>query len=309
MELPFLIVDDDPLILDLICHIFANSGRRMIRASSADEADQVLLRQSVSLIVLDWEMPGRTGIDFLRSLKQDRKNRYVPVIMLTSRSEEQDVRAGIEAGAFYYLTKPFDQRILTAIVDSALGDFKASRIRAQPDPAVVYSCAASASFDFKTPEDAAEIAKWLARLCPDSQGAQLGLQELMINAVEHGNLGITYDEKTALVREQRLFAEMRERQSRAPYSSRIARVTYLRDVSNYSFLIEDEGEGFDFSKFLYLSPDRAFAEHGRGIAIARYLCFDELDYIEPGNRVRAVIRRKPQSGSAAGRHITEKGVP
>ncbi|HNJ05855.1 MAG TPA: hypothetical protein PLB73_16460, partial [Leptospiraceae bacterium] len=63
----------------------------------------------------------------------------------------------------------------------------------------------------------------------------------------------------------------------------------------YSFFIEDQGEGFDFDMFLSLTPERAFSEHGRGIAIARYLCFDELDYVAPGNKVHAVIRQKHES--------------
>ncbi|HMU84466.1 MAG TPA: response regulator [Leptospiraceae bacterium] len=295
MDSQVLIVDDDPLIVDLVLQIFADSSHRVFKAANATEAENLVHSENISLIILDWEMPGRSGIDLLRDLKRDRKYKYLPVIMLTSRSDEADVKAGIGAGAFYYLTKPFDKRILMALVDSATNDFKAIRIREQPDPSVIYSCARSSVFEFRTPEEAVELAKWLARMCPDAQGAQLGLQEILVNAIEHGNLGIAYEEKTQLVQKQALYAEMRRRLLIEPYASRRARVTFEKRESSYSFFIEDQGEGFDFDMFLSLTPERAFSEHGRGIAIARYLCFDELDYVAPGNKVHAVIRQKHES--------------
>ncbi|HQI20112.1 MAG TPA: response regulator, partial [Leptospiraceae bacterium] len=90
MDSQVLIVDDDPLIVDLVLQIFADSSHRVFKAANATEAENLVHSENISLIILDWEMPGRSGIDLLRDLKRDRKYKYLPVIMLTSRSDEAD---------------------------------------------------------------------------------------------------------------------------------------------------------------------------------------------------------------------------
>ncbi|MCX8018369.1 MAG: ATP-binding protein, partial [Rhodocyclaceae bacterium] len=117
----------------------------------------------------------------------------------------------------------------------------------------------------------------------------LGLSELMLNAIEHGNLGIGYAEKTRLIAEERLEAEIARRLALPEYGVRKGRLSIERLPDGYEFTIKDEGSGFDWRAYLELSPERAYHTHGRGIAMARSLSFDRLEYKGCGNTVVAHI--------------------
>jgi anti-sigma regulatory factor (Ser/Thr protein kinase) len=118
----------------------------------------------------------------------------------------------------------------------------------------------------------------------------LGLSELMINAVEHGNLGIGYAQKSALIDQGRLADEIRERLARPEFAGRRAELEVSRDENEVRFLIRDQGAGFDWQGYLEMSPDRAFDTHGRGIAMSRIISFDRLEYRGCGNEVLAAVR-------------------
>jgi light-regulated signal transduction histidine kinase (bacteriophytochrome) len=118
----------------------------------------------------------------------------------------------------------------------------------------------------------------------------VGVWELLINAVEHGNLEITYADKTRLMQERRMLAEVAERLERPEFSHRIAVAVLERDEHTLTLMVEDDGPGFDWTPYLQLSPERAFHTHGRGIAMANALSFDELIYEGRGNRVTARVQ-------------------
>jgi anti-sigma regulatory factor (Ser/Thr protein kinase) len=117
----------------------------------------------------------------------------------------------------------------------------------------------------------------------------LGLTELMMNAVEHGNLGISYEEKTLLRRENRWEEEIAYRSEQPEYRERSVMVSSERTPRAVKFTIVDEGTGFEWRKYLQLDADRAFDPNGRGIAMARMTSFDELDYRGTGNEVVGTI--------------------
>lgn len=289
---PIVVVDDDPLIIALISKIFAGKYN-VIGFPNAKEARAHFADRShgARILILDWEMPEETGLDFLREFKKDSANRYLPVIMVTGRSAPADVEAGIQAGAFYYLPKPFDHRILRALVDSAISDHEATILRLDPAARQIAEKMLDSVFSFRTTDEARDLARWLAAACPDAEGAQLGLHELLINAVEHGNLNISHEEKSAFLESQTLITEIRTRLESPEYASRRAEVSFRRKPEQLEFEIRDQGRGFDFQKYLSLSPDRAFSRHGRGIVLARHLCFDSLEYAPPGNCVTAIVKK------------------
>lgn len=296
-----LVVDDDPQIRDLIGSVFRKNGLVCAVKSGPEEARAYLANPDfdVALIVLDWEMPGQTGLEFLRELKQAKQFKYIPVMMVTARSAPADVDAGTRAGAFFYLTKPFDPRILKQLAASAMEAFRAARLRDLPDPRVVRPLLRAGRYRFQTLLEARELAAWLALACPDPQGAQLGLFELMVNAIEHGNLGIAYEEKTQLLSEYRLEIEIERRLGLPENQSKFAEVEFADLGDRFEFHIRDSGDGFDFAQFQSLSLEQAYSHHGRGIVIARSLCFDDMEYIGKGNQVRGVIlRERPQPESS-----------
>jgi anti-sigma regulatory factor (Ser/Thr protein kinase) len=154
---------------------------------------------------------------------------------------------------------------------------------------------ASARFEFRTIKEAGELGTLLAYACPEPERQVVGLTELLINAVEHGNLGITYSDKTRLNAEGRWREEVERRLQLDEYKDRKATVEFARDSSGVSIVIRDEGSGFDWTPYLQIDPKRAFDTHGRGIAMAKMLSVSKLEYRGTGNELLAYI----EAGSGA----------
>jgi anti-sigma regulatory factor (Ser/Thr protein kinase) len=151
-------------------------------------------------------------------------------------------------------------------------------------------------FRFRTPEAARILANALARACPYPEKTVLGLWELMINAVEHGNLGITYGEKSLLMTDGCWIDEVEARLALPEHRSKQVEVLFERDPTEITITIRDQGKGFDWRKYLELDPDRAFDPHGRGIAMARLISFRELEYLGSGDTVRVRITAADETG-------------
>ncbi len=147
----------------------------------------------------------------------------------------------------------------------------------------------SDSIRFQTLDEARLIARRLAALTPTPDMVEIGLVELLINAIEHGNLDIDYEEKRRLMLEETFYEEIAYRMSTPPWSLRSARITTARKKHAIVFLVEDEGEGFDWNSVDMRYPRRITDPNGRGIAMARMLSFQQLEYLGRGNQVRATV--------------------
>ncbi len=120
MPANILVVEDEPAIQELLTLNLSQSGHNPIRALSVEQA-QALMRETLpDLILLDWMLPGMSGIDFARKLKSDELTKSIPIIMLTARGEETEKVRGLEAGADDYVTKPFSPRELNARIKAVL---------------------------------------------------------------------------------------------------------------------------------------------------------------------------------------------
>jgi len=146
-----------------------------------------------------------------------------------------------------------------------------------------------AYFELRTAEEAGRLALFLAQAAPRPDSALLGLAELLLNAVEHGNLGITYAEKAELKRLDRWQEEVDRRSALRENHHKRVRVRFSREEGQLIFRISDDGPGFEWAKYLDLDPARAIDPNGRGIALARLTSFDSLDYPGCGNTVVATI--------------------
>jgi two-component system phosphate regulon response regulator PhoB len=115
-----LVVEDEPAIQELIAVNLEHAGHRVVRAASAEEAQQSINNALPDLVLLDWMLPGESGHALARRLRVDRRTRDIPIIMLTARVQEHDRVAGLEAGADDYISKPFSPRELIARVKAVL---------------------------------------------------------------------------------------------------------------------------------------------------------------------------------------------
>jgi len=120
MAATILVVEDEPAIQELVSYNLELAGHRALRAENAERALEMVRTELPDLVVLDWMLPGMSGIEFARRLRSDKRTHGVPVIMLTARADEKDKLTGLESGADDYLTKPFSPRELNARVKAVL---------------------------------------------------------------------------------------------------------------------------------------------------------------------------------------------
>jgi len=120
MTANILLVEDEPAIQELLAFNVTQCGYRAIAACDAEAAMAQINRALPDLILLDWMMPGITGVELARRLRADSRTRDIPIIMLTARTDERDKVVGLESGADDYITKPFSPRELMARIRAVL---------------------------------------------------------------------------------------------------------------------------------------------------------------------------------------------
>jgi len=120
MSATILVVEDEPAIQELVAFTLRQAGHHPIGAHNAEDALGVVRNTLPDLILLDWMLPGMSGVALARKIKGDAYTKDVPIIMLTARGDEQDKVTGLETGADDYITKPFSPRELIARIKAVL---------------------------------------------------------------------------------------------------------------------------------------------------------------------------------------------
>jgi two-component system phosphate regulon response regulator PhoB len=115
-----LLVEDEQPIREMVVFALTNAGYEVYEAADARQAQVCIAERLPDLILLDWMLPGISGIDYARRLKKDELTWELPIIMLTARAEEEDKVQGLESGADDYVTKPFSPRELVARIRAVL---------------------------------------------------------------------------------------------------------------------------------------------------------------------------------------------
>lgn len=293
-EARILIVDDNVLDQKLLSACLGPLGYSLEFASDGVEALEALhdgpLRYDV--VLLDRAMPRKGGMEVLGEIKRDHQLRMLPVIMHTAASDRQEILEGIRAGAYYYLTKPYDRETLVTVIETAARDFGEYK-RLQKQVARGLGCLTlirHAVLHVRTVNDARDTAAVLANTCPDPSSAVIGLTELIVNGIEHGNLGISYEEKTQLNADGTWEQEVARRLALPENAGKYVELLLDRSPGELRFTIRDQGPGFDWKTYLTVDPRRAFDNHGRGIAISCAMSFDSVEYRGTGNEVVATVK-------------------
>jgi two-component system phosphate regulon response regulator PhoB len=115
-----LVVEDEPAIREMVQFTLARAGFELVEAADGAAARERLAAGGIELVLLDWMLPGESGLDLLAQIKRDPATARLPVIMLTARAESGDKVAGLESGADDYITKPFSPAELTARIRAVL---------------------------------------------------------------------------------------------------------------------------------------------------------------------------------------------
>ena len=285
-----LVVDDESIIRLLVRKILEDEGYSVQLAADGGEAQSIIQSGSVSFsaVLLDWAMPKMNGMELLRWVKNEPKYDHIPVIMQTAMDHPDQIKEGIEAGAFYYLTKPIQKDLLKSIVRAAVTDFRYKQIlhdklRLSEQ---AFGLLEEGTFHFRTLAEGENLAIRIANASSKPEDA-MAIAELFTNAVEHGNLGITYEEKSKLLEEGRWVAEVERRLVLPANNAKFVEVRIRRDQGQILVEIEDQGPGFDFLKYITFDETRVFDTHGRGIAMATNAL--GVQYLDKGNRVRVTV--------------------
>ena len=289
-----LIVDDDDLNLDVLIECLKDEPYELVQAHDGVQALDLLRhdRKGFEAMVLDRMMPGMNGLEVMTELKADENFKWIPVVMQTSAASPSEMCEGMEAGVFFYLTKPFDQKVLIRMVSAAVEEglkwqSLALNLRVQVK---TIGCLQQGRFRVQTIEEAYDLALLVAQACPNPEKVAFGLNELIVNGVEHGNLQIGYEEKTKLQETDQWEDEIARRQISPEHAHKFVEVTFERHPDRIQLTVTDQGLGFDWSDYQEIKPERLLESHGRGIAMAKALSFDHLEYVGTGNRVFCVVK-------------------
>lgn len=306
-----LIVDDDEVNLDVLVECLKDESYELVQASDGAQALDLFRNdpKGFDVIVLDRMMPGMDGLEVMAELKADERFKWIPVVMQTAAASTDEVCEGCEAGVFFYLTKPFEQQTLLRIVRAAVAEGEKwqdlahnLQVQLQTIGSLQYG-----RFRIRTLEECSELALLIAQACPESEKVVFGLNEIILNAIEHGNLQITFDEKTILQEANRWEEEVAYRQVLPENAHKFVEVVFERSCDQIKITVTDQGPGFDWHEYQEIKAERMLGSHGRGIPMAKALSFDNLEYLGTGNQVLCVVNLVP-SESGVSSTVAEPAV-
>ena len=290
LSMRILIVDDDRLMRMVLQVQIEELGHHVITATNGALAwDYLQQNNAVDIIVIDREMPHMSGMEVVHRIKKDPKLKNIPIIMLTGSDKTKQIREGIDAGVYYYLTKPIEHDILASVITSAAREVAhqihlsdSSRFCQQ-----AFTLVESCRFFIRTLEQAEATSCFLANCYPNPERVAMGISALIINAIEHGNLKIGYQRKTELIKNNRWAEEVLQRSQLPENQNKKVEITLKRRQDLLQLKITDMGDGFAWRDYLKIDPARAQDNHGRGIAQANTHSFDSIIFNETGNEVTA----------------------
>jgi CheY-like chemotaxis protein len=291
-----LVVDDDRFIRMILCQMLAGLGYETLEAANGKEG-LASIKQNWRLldaILLDRNMPEMDGMEVVARLKENSELRWLPIIMATGSDRKEEIQEGIAAGVSYYLVKPIDVEVLKSVIAVASRQAQEHRqlIRELAERSASFQHIVSCTCTIKTIPEAHLVAGLLANCFLEPERIISGLAELLYNAVEHGNLGVTYDEKTELLNKGIWKEEVARRGDAPEYRDKYVEVSFRRSAKGCHVIIKDQGKGFAWKNYLQIDPARASDNHGRGIAQANMVSFDELKYNTAGNEVTVFSSNK-----------------
>ncbi|NIT62668.1 MAG: response regulator [Gammaproteobacteria bacterium] len=277
-----LMADDDPQALDLLIEYLEGAGYLVVPARDGCGTWERLARgeRDYDVLVLDRDMPCLDGMELLSRIRSDERPHDIPVVFQSGLIDKHDMIEGIEADVFYYLAKPYAKETLLAVLCSTIGHQNRNRSlrTAVTGDARSIETMVSGHFRYRTLDQARHLACVLANAFPRPNAVVSGLLELMVNAVEHGNLAIGYQTKTALLECGEWRAEIDHRLRLPEYRDRHVDMLVQRSDTEIIVEIADKGDGFDPAPFLEIDAARAAHIHGRGIALANAMSFDEIEF-------------------------------
>jgi CheY-like chemotaxis protein len=283
-----LIVEDDKVSCKKMQTIVTHQGHQTKVAKDGVQGIELYNKFKPDLIFTDIQMPKMSGLEFLSTIRQTDND--VIVIVNTAFGSEKHAMEAFHLNANNYISKP----IHFSEVLHHLKKYEAI-IQERTLNREIEAMFIKRSYTLQVPNKIEQIPRVVDHLLtiggdaihPEEQlGVRLGLVELIVNAVEHGNMGITYDEKNMAINRNRLNILYQERLAIPEIAARRVKINFELNERGCEWVITDEGTGFDWEAIPDPTKGKSLrALIGRGIFLSRFY-FDELEFIGTGNIIR-----------------------
>lgn len=300
-----LIIDSQPSGLRELEETLRAHGHVLKAAGTSRDAKTLVAAETETgtlakdVCILDWQLPDGDGIELLEWLRARPGGQELEVIVESADLDPDRIRRGLELGVFYYLGKPVENSRLFGLVRAALTSqqLEQTLVRMTNEIQDCFALLSRGSFEIRRVVDAELLSAHIGSACGDPQ-IGIGILELLVNGIEHGNLGITYEEKSQLLADGTYEQEIARRSALEENRGKKVDVDLCRTGNSLDIVIQDAGPGFDYARYLSFDKERFFDAHGRGVLLASAVM--QLEFFDPGNRIRARIplAAEPQSASS-----------
>jgi DNA-binding response OmpR family regulator len=292
-----LVIESPTHPLDDLSGLLQRNGYALEHLQNGDEAVKIMLEHpdKYAIVVVDYRTSESDSGELVTKMHANSDLKTIPLIMIVPNTERDTLRHALQRGTHYCLSDDFSPEHILTVIQAAVRRNLSYRQLLSTAPHVAYPMMkylVSGDFEVKTLSDVQDLAHGLASVCPNPNLAIVGISELLINAIEHGNLAITYEEKSQYKKDNIWEEKISARQKEPQHAHKIVKVHFTRTPTDFMIRIEDQGAGFDSTKFMNLSPERLLDTHGRGIMMAKSLVFKELTFSPKGNVVTCVIPRQ-----------------
>ncbi len=282
-----LVIDDEKSIRDMLRAGLTRYGYNFHDAADGTKGIEVYKRTRPDIVLTDVKMPEMSGLEVTRALKEIEYN--ADIVIMTGYGSEELVIEALRSGATNYIKKPISLNELFTILDGIILNrerrrkseiikdfvvFEKKKLVIDNDISHIWGVINQILFNI--PNEVSDTAL---------EGMRLGLYEIILNAIEHGNLGILYEEKSEAIQNNTYLTLLESRSSQVDRKQKRVFIDCNIDHMELSVEIRDQGKGCDFHEFAEPeNREEILRAHGRGIFLAS-LYFDRLEYEEPGNTV------------------------
>ena len=294
-KVKLLLVDDEQLVRDELGGILEDEGYDVITGSDGQEGMELFRSEQPDMVITDIRMPRRDGLWLAMTIKQEAPD--VPITVVTGHGTEAMAIDALRAGVTDFLKKPVRMEDLSgALTRMEAALHLATDVHQQagmPESVQV----AERSWRYLLNNDMDVIPEFVDFLLKhstkglDSQSEMelnIALRELILNAMEHGNLGLSYEAKSQALEEGSLEQVLAQRAALPEYVERRVTVDATRRERELTICITDMGEGFDWHNLADpQDPKNLLSSHGRGVLLAR-MSVDDLSFNPKGNQVTII---------------------
>jgi DNA-binding response OmpR family regulator len=281
-----LVVDDQEALRTLLARLLEREGFDAVQAEDGTQAVEMYKSESPLVVVSDIMMPRMDGLTLLNEIRHIDRNAIV--ILMTGQGNEEILLKALRGGATNFFKKPFNVRELIDEIRKVV-EFRLEAARSSLfSPLLVEETkhfllprADSPFFPIIN-----QITLQLPCLLPqeDILNLKIGIEEAITNAIEHGNLGISFEEKSRAIEEGRLAELVADRGRDSDAACRTVVINSRLSPQLFEITIRDDGKGFNWRMLPEVGPEHLLAYNGRGIFLTK-IYFDEVIYNDAGNQV------------------------